>query len=333
MASNSNGKRASLPSRVEWVKVADLSIGARYQRTLKESKVKAIAENFDPGQFGVPAASRREDGSLHVTDGQHRVSAVRRMGWDDQLIQVEVIGELPYPEEAGMHVDRNANRTSTSAYDVFMGNLEAERPVQVGIMKQLKARDLQLCKSNPSEGQIYAVAALQKIWESGGPATLERVLDIILDAWGPLSDSFAAPVLKGLAKLFAEYDRMVDDQRMARSLKRHRPAEYIKRAHAGREMNRSNVVNNIVVAVVADYNNLPGGRKLPPPSDLVGQGKGGRMRVTTATRAQIVELAKNGYSRREVKERYKEVSMSLIGAIFKEAGIRRAKGPRHRKAS
>lgn len=328
MARGSNGK-VNLPSKVEWQKVSDLTIGARYQRTLRESKVKDIAENFDPFQFGVPAVVRRADGSMHVTDGQHRISAMRLMGWDDQMIQVEVISGLDYTEEAGMHGDRNANRTATSAFDLFMTNLEAQRPLEVAVWKILEARGLTLAKSgaHPNDGSIYAVGALERIYNTGGAPLLERTLDTIIEAWGPLPDGFQAPILKGVSRLLAEYDRMVDNTRLVKSMKRYRPAEYNKRANAGRELNRSNVVANLVVALVADYNQLPGGKKLPPAEDLLSRpGKlGNRTYTTQAVRAQIRELATQGYSQREVKARFDAVPMTTIKAIFAEVGVKRGR--------
>lgn len=335
MATPAKKDRAGIASVVKWVRVSDLVIGAKYQRTIREHKVAAIADNFDPFQFGVPAASQRADGSLHVTDGQHRVMAMRRMGWDDQMIQVEIIPELTYAEEAGTHVDRNANRTATSAIDQFFGNVEANRKMQKDILGMVESRGLVIMKqSNKQPNAVWAVSTLEKLYTDGGKTLLGKTLDTILAAWGPSSDAFQANILKAVSRLHLEYDRLLDDGKLAKSLKRYRPAEYLRRAEAGKELNRSNTILNMVVAIVADYNSVAGGRKLPPATDLVNRaGVPNARRITVAQRAQITELLLNGYSKAEVKERYEKVSKAQIDRIYKDLRGQRKFKTKRKKAS
>lgn len=53
-----------------------------YQRTLNPQKVKRIVREFDPSKLGVLMISERPDGRYAVIDGQHRMTALREMGYD-----------------------------------------------------------------------------------------------------------------------------------------------------------------------------------------------------------------------------------------------------------
>lgn len=321
-------QKASTPSTVEWVRIGDCHIGAGYQRKVDQRLVDKIAANFDPYLLAVPAVVRRADGGLWVTDGQHRILALRKMGWDDQRVQCEVQDEVSYERSALTHVERNDLRRATSPYDKFMGRIEAKQPMQMDILKLVQEFDMVIgaasgrdkggTQNNP--GAVTAVSTLEKLYTDGGRDHLKQVFTIVTEAWGPVSDAVQAPILKAVSKLTSEYDRLLDGDRLVRSLKRYRPAEYIKRGYAGKELNRSNVSNNIVVAVVADYNNLPGGRKLPPAAELVGQGHRGRggRRLTVAERGQVKELVENGYSNREIKDRFPKTTTKVLSTLRRE---------------
>lgn len=60
-----------------------------YQRPLKESSVSRIVKNFDHNSVGILTVSTSPscDG-LKILDGQHRLEALRRMGYSEALCQV-----------------------------------------------------------------------------------------------------------------------------------------------------------------------------------------------------------------------------------------------------
>lgn len=319
-------QKVDTPSKVEWVRVGDCHVGAKYQRIVNTKLVDKIAREFDPFLLAIPSVVRRDDGSLWVTDGQHRILALRKMGYDDQLIQCEVQEEVSYEKSALTHVDRNDLRRGTSPIDKFRGRVEAKQPMQLDIKRIVESFGMEVgsrsekSSNDRPQGIVSAISTLEQLYTNGGGDHLKAVLRIITETWGTESDAVQAPILKAISRLLAEYDRLLDEARLVRSLKRYRPMEYVKRAYAGKELNRSNVPANIVVAIVADYNNLPGGRKLPPATDLVGQGHRGRgsRRLTVAQRAQVVELLSNGYSNAEVKERYPGATTKLLQTLRRE---------------
>ena len=74
------GQRPSL----EFRPIADLQIDESYQRSIdtgpSQSLVKRIARDWDWGLCQPLNVAKREDGSLWVIDGQHRLAAARDRG-------------------------------------------------------------------------------------------------------------------------------------------------------------------------------------------------------------------------------------------------------------
>lgn len=252
---------------VEWVKVGDLHLDAPYQRRLDRERAVEIAENFDPDKFTVIIISRRKDGTLWVLDGQHRVTALRHMGWDDQEVIAEIREDLSYEAEAALHVELNRNRKRPTALAEYNALLEAKEPMYVAIDKRMRDRGLTITHER-GDGCVQAIGAVVAIYQRGGGEMLERTLDLIVQAWGTASDGFASDILKGLAQALALLPNL-DDARLVRALSRYRPAEYVRKGLNAREVTMSHLANNITVAVVGEYNALPGGKKAAVPTQLL----------------------------------------------------------------
>ena len=67
--------------RIECVPLERI-VAEQYQRILNMKNVAGIVKNFDPAKLGVLVVSHRADGTYAVLDGQHRLAALRRLGYD-----------------------------------------------------------------------------------------------------------------------------------------------------------------------------------------------------------------------------------------------------------
>lgn len=81
-----DGRRNQREARLRWVPISLMRTSPVAQRELNQSRVDYIAANFDPEDLGTPTVSHR-DGHFYVIDGQHRVEALKQIGWGDQQIQ------------------------------------------------------------------------------------------------------------------------------------------------------------------------------------------------------------------------------------------------------
>src|SRR5215470_2943638 len=85
---------------IEWLRISELHFDPRINRTVKPSRVKTIVGEFDSDALGIIFVSKRAEGDYLVVDGQHRILALKEMGWGDQRVQCKVYPNLSLAQEA-----------------------------------------------------------------------------------------------------------------------------------------------------------------------------------------------------------------------------------------
>lgn len=176
---NNTQRRLQREGHPLWVSVDEIVVNPLAQQQLRISHARSIASGFDPEKFGMPIVSHR-DGKYFVMDGQHRVEALRIMGWDDQAIQCWVYEGLTEAQEAEHFLGHNY-RKNVQAFDQFEVGITAGRDEENDIRRIVLAAGLKV--SRDADG-IAAVTALRKVYRHS-PSTLARTLKIIRDAYGP----------------------------------------------------------------------------------------------------------------------------------------------------
>ena len=96
----------------------------QYQRILNMKNVAGIVKNFDPAKLGVLVVSHRADGTYAVLDGQHRLTALRRLGYD--AANCIVLEGMTIRQEADYFRRQNENKQSLRINDTFNASLWAE---------------------------------------------------------------------------------------------------------------------------------------------------------------------------------------------------------------
>ena len=86
--------------------------------------VAGIVKNFDPAKLGVLVVSHRADGTYAVLDGQHRLAALRRLGYD--AANCIVLEGMTIRQEADYFRRQNENKQSLRINDTFNASLWAE---------------------------------------------------------------------------------------------------------------------------------------------------------------------------------------------------------------
>jgi hypothetical protein len=95
-----------------------LNVDQAYQRARNDKKAQTIASAFNWRQFGVLMVSRREDGSMWVYDGQHRLDAALKRS-DVTHVPCLIFRHVSVKNEARSFVDGNSNRIMVGAQDKF----------------------------------------------------------------------------------------------------------------------------------------------------------------------------------------------------------------------
>lgn len=201
------------PNRVErtaslrWVPLGLMRVSPLAQRELNHARVDKIVANFDLEQIGAPTVNKR-GGHFYIIDGQHRIEALRAIGWEDQQIQCWTYEGLTESEEAEKFLKLN-DVLAVAALPKFRVAVQAEREMECDIDRIVRAAGCKIT-ADKVEGGISAVGTLIRIYQRTEGRTLGRTLRIIRDAYG--TPGLEADVLDGIGYLCGRYNGDLEDQ-------------------------------------------------------------------------------------------------------------------------
>jgi hypothetical protein len=107
-----------------------------YQRTTNSAQVDGIVKNFDEAKLGTLTVSQR-DGKIFVIDGQHRLSALRRLQYTHA--PCEVLTGLTYEQEAEYFRTQGNGKRALKPLDLFKAGLISEDAKCLRINEIVKA--------------------------------------------------------------------------------------------------------------------------------------------------------------------------------------------------
>lgn len=195
----------------EWVPIADMVVTPAAQRKYVPADAARIAATFDLEALGYPLVNYR-DGRWWIVDGQHRIGALKIMGWEDQKIECEAYRGLTEAQEADLFLRRD-DRRAISAPDKFRIAVTAGRADEVEISKIAAGLDLRIGKGG---GSIQCVGTLRRVYLRGGPTVLGRALLIIREAYGDMG--FAAAVVDGIGLIVQRYGDQLNTEKAIKAL-------------------------------------------------------------------------------------------------------------------
>jgi len=108
------GGRVERKTRLHWVPIPLMRVSPLAQRDLSQARVDELAACFDVEQLGTPVVSHR-DGYFYVIDGQHRIEALKALGYGGRQVQCWTYQNLTEADEAAMFLTLN-NTLTVGAY-------------------------------------------------------------------------------------------------------------------------------------------------------------------------------------------------------------------------
>jgi hypothetical protein len=208
MTTETTGKnRIERAARLAWVPISLMRVSPLAQRDLNRARVDRIAADFDLEQVGTPTVNKR-GGGFYIIDGQHRVEALKEIGWGDQQIQCWTYEGLSEDEEAEKFLKLN-DVLAVSAFVRFRVGVQAGRGRECDIDRIVRAAGLTVSQDK-TDGAVAAVGTLTRIYDRAGARTLARTLGIVRDAYG--SAGLDAAVLDGIGYLCGRYNGDLEDQ-------------------------------------------------------------------------------------------------------------------------
>ena len=192
-------------ARLRWVPLDQLRINPDAQRVINPSQVDHIAANLDLDRIGCPVVSSR-DGRFYVLDGQHRIEALRQVGFTDETIQCWVSEGLMSEDEADVFLKEN-DILAVPAIAKFLVSVHAGRDIESDIDRMVRSAGCIVSRDH-LPGAIQAVGTLRRVYDRD-PSSLPRALRIIRDAYGDAG--LEAAVIDGMGYLVGRYNGELDD--------------------------------------------------------------------------------------------------------------------------
>lgn len=210
----SKGKRVERDAHLRWVPLARMRVNPHAQRELNEARVNKIVAALDLEQIGTPTVNLR-DGHYWIIDGQHRIEALRRFGFENDQYQCWAYEGLTEEEESEKFLKLN-DQLAVDLMSKFKVGVQAGRDEDCDINRIVMAQGLVVSRERV-DGAIQAVGSVQRVYRRADGPTLGRTLRIIRDSFGDAG--LAAPVIDGVGRLCARYNGQLDDDGLVKNLR------------------------------------------------------------------------------------------------------------------
>jgi hypothetical protein len=201
---------------LRWVPIPDMRPAPAFeaQRELRETRVEHLVANFDLEEMGTPTVSLR-DGIFWIIDGNHRIEALKRLGFGEDRVECWVYEGLTAQQESERFLKLNDYLT-VDVLTKFRVGVRAGRQPEVAINNVVIRAGAKVTRDKNVPNYIMAVGALRKIHEAAGEAGLERTLVVLREAFG--QHGFESLAIQGVGLVIARYGDEVDDVHLIKRL-------------------------------------------------------------------------------------------------------------------
>lgn len=200
------------------VKPNDLMVDLSYQREINKNKIVNIVKSYNPNAIGVVTLSIRENGDLYIIDGQHRVEALKQLGYGNSDINAIVFFDLTIQEEARLFVIMNENRTKPKKSDLYKASIKSGDNNLIELNNMLNRNNI-VVDDRPGDGIMRAIGTLDKVTAKIGIVNAEKVVQVLMSANGNNSTSFQAQYITAVSTIIVKY-KNVDMDRLSLAIKK-----------------------------------------------------------------------------------------------------------------
>ena len=253
-------RRVERDARLQWVPIPKMKVNPIAQRELKQARVDLLAAHFSLEDLGTPTVNKRDD-YYFIIDGQHRIEALKQIGYGDQQVECWVYHGLSEQAEADRFLRLNSY-LRVSAFDLFTKAVAARHPEETEIDAIVRDHGLMVSRAKVPGG-IGCVGTLVNVYRRAGSQTLDRALTIAEKAYGDVG--LDAHVIGGLALLCQRYNGQVDDSAAIERLGSARGGVdgLLGKARAAHKQRLGSLRHCVAAAAVEIINSGKGGKKLP----------------------------------------------------------------------
>lgn len=229
-----------------------------YQRAIDPNRVRKLIEEFRSNGLGTLTVSMRDDGRRVVIDGQHRITAVRNVGYEGKLPCQQYTG-LTLADEAAMFLLLN-NSKPMQAIEKFRARVIAKDEKATAINVVLHTYGWTV-KQGGDVGYFGAVAAIEKVYDGAGITKgetrtdlLHAVVSVITAAWQRNSHGAHNVIVSGLGQFYARHGKDIDSAKVVSELSKMTPHQLVGKANALKDA-RGGTVSSALAEVVTGLHN------------------------------------------------------------------------------
>lgn len=214
-----------MPPSIENRHPAELHLDDSYQRSTdnggSQALIKKIAAGWDWRMCLPLVVSKRDDGSLWVIDGQHRLAAAMLRG-DIPFLPccVGVYGSVA--DEAAMFVAMNRARKPMNRLDDFHAAIASGDSEAIEIADIIKGAGFTVSRKTGSQswvpGEVAFTSAIAKVLRKHGAKVCSDALAIMQEAWPDEVLNAGASMFTALTKLAVNPPADFDPDRMFHAL-------------------------------------------------------------------------------------------------------------------
>jgi hypothetical protein len=224
------------------------------QREFRQAHGDKLAAELDLDKLGFLILNHR-DGQYWVLDGQHRLYALKKFGFEDECtIDCEVYEGLSDAQMAEMFLGRD-NRRRISTYDKFFVSCTADRKRENDIRRMVESNGLRIGRVRETN-TIGAVASLGKVYDRSGDVVLGQTLRALRDGYAGDPAAFSPELIQGVGLIFNRYNGRTDEKHLVSQLSRvaHGHRGLSQRARSLREKTGTSLDQCVAAAIVEMYN-------------------------------------------------------------------------------
>lgn len=206
-------------SRTEIIPL-DKMVLPEYQRDLKEETVKNIVNDYKPEKLGVLHVSERPDGTYAIVDGQHRMFALRRLGF--KYASCVVFRGWTEQQESDYFYHQHDNTHNLSAKEKFKSGVYARYENEERLQEILTKNGF-YSASGGRGTRIEAIAALNKIADIFNYEVLDQTLGYAATVWPGNRRAVCREMLGALAEFAYRFGEQVSPEQFQKRMQKYSP--------------------------------------------------------------------------------------------------------------
>ena len=230
---NDKEKEYANPGVPRSLSTSKLNSGQPYQRPVKPRDVDKLIKNWDE-HYLTPIEVSYRDGKYNVVNGQHRISALRKMnGGKHVTVPCLIYTGLTYEQEAVMYYMLDKTTGHLKLASAIKALLESGTdPKFTDIKQRLEDAGFTGALDKPT-GAAYELGPTRAVidaYEKLGGSAFTRMLELLAGAWHGSQPSLKSGMIYGMALFLKTHEKELDNYKFVQSLSEVDPTEIIQKA-------------------------------------------------------------------------------------------------------